>query len=264
MNAILQYQTIIRLSCFIGMLLVMALWELISQRRHQTISRRQRWPANLALIFLSTVAVKLLIPVSTAAWAIYCSHHNIGLFHYFNLSIPLNLLLSLLLLDLAIYWQHRLFHYIPSLWRIHRMHHSDLEFDVTTGIRFHPVEIILSILIKLAVITVLGVNAVAIILFEVILNATSLFNHGNVNLALSIDKVLRLVIVTPDMHRVHHSIIPQETNSNFGFNLSLWDRLFNSYRAQPQEGHQGMTIGLEQFRQNKEQGLIKLLTQPVR
>lgn len=260
---ILQHQTIIRLCFFIGIFVLIAIWEILAHRRSQHIKRSQRWPANLLLIIISTIAVRLIIPVSTTAWAIYCSYHNIGLFNVFNFSATCNILLSLLLLDLTIYWQHRLFHYIPLLWRIHRMHHSDLEFDVTTGIRFHPVEIILSILIKLAVITVLGVNAVAIILFEVILNATSLFNHGNVNLALNIDKVVRLFIVTPDMHRVHHSIIPQETNSNFGFNLSLWDKLFGSYRAQPQEGHQHMTIGLKEFRHRKEQGLIKLLTQPV-
>ena len=154
----------------------------------------------------------------------------------------------MVLLDLAIYLQHVLFHAVPALWRLHRMHHADLEFDVTTGVRFHPIEILLSMVIKLGVVAALGAPAVAVLIFEVLLNATSMFNHGNVRLPPRLDRVLRWIVVTPDMHRVHHSIVPRETNSNFGFNLPWWDRLFGTYRAQPAAGHEGMTIGIEQFR----------------
>ena len=171
---------------------------------------------------------------------------------------------SVILLDLAIYLQHVLFHAVPALWRLHRMHHADLEFDVTTGVRFHPVEILLSMLIKLGVITALGAPAVAVLLFEVLLNATSMFNHGNVRLPRRLDGVLRWLVVTPEMHRVHHSIAPRETNSNFGFNLPWWDRLFGTYRAEPAAGHEGMTIGIEQFRDPRELRLDRMLLQPLR
>jgi sterol desaturase/sphingolipid hydroxylase (fatty acid hydroxylase superfamily) len=173
-------------------------------------------------------------------------------------------LLAVLLLDLAIYLQHVMFHAVPALWRVHRMHHSDTDLDVTTGLRFHPVEIVLSMLIKFAAIAALGAPAVAVLLFEVLLNATSMFNHANLRLPERVDAALRQVLVTPDMHRVHHSVIERETNSNFGFNLALWDRLFGTYRAQPEAGHEGMTIGVEQFRDPAEARLDRMLTQPFR
>jgi len=177
-----------------------------------------------------------------------------------NLAVPL----STLLMDLAIYLQHVLFHAVPGLWRLHRMHHTDLEFDVTTGLRFHPVEIVLSMVIKLAAVMALGAPAVAVLLFEVLLNATALFNHANIRLPVGLDRVLRWVMVTPDMHRVHHSVIPAETNSNFGFNLPWWDRLLGTYRAQPKAGHEGITIGIEQFRTPRDLWLDRMLPQPFR
>jgi sterol desaturase/sphingolipid hydroxylase (fatty acid hydroxylase superfamily) len=172
--------------------------------------------------------------------------------------------LGVILLDLAIYLQHVLFHAVPALWRLHRMHHADLEFDVTTGTRFHPIEILLSMGIKLGVVAAFGMPAVSVLIFEVLLNATSMFNHGNVRIPLSVDRVLRWIVVTPDMHRVHHSISPRETNSNFGFNLPWWDRLFGTYRDQPAAGHEGMTIGIEQFRDPRELRLDRMLVQPFR
>ena len=187
-----------------------------------------------------------------------------GLFNALDLPLWLAALLSILLLDLVIYFQHVLFHAVPGLWRLHRMHHADLEFDVTTGLRFHPVEIVLSMVIKLAAVAALGAPAVAVLLFEVVLNATALFNHANIRLPAGVDRVLRWVIVTPDMHRVHHSVIPVETNSNFGFNLPWWDRLLGTYRAQPQAGHAGMTIGIEQFRTRRDLWLDRMLVQPLR
>ena len=169
-----------------------------------------------------------------------------------------------MLLDLAIYLQHVLFHAVPVLWRLHRMHHADLDIDVTTGLRFHPVEILLSMAIKLMVVVALGTPALAVLLFEVLLNATSIFNHANLRLPGWLDGALRLVVVTPDMHRVHHSVTPRETNSNFGFNFALWDRLFGTYHAQPAAGHEGMAIGIEQFRDPGELRLDRMLTQPLR
>jgi len=169
-----------------------------------------------------------------------------------------------IVLDLAIYLQHVLFHAVPVLWRLHRMHHADLEFDVSTGVRFHPIEILLSMGIKLGVVAALGTPAVAVLVFEVLLNATSMFNHGNVRLPARTDRVLRWIVVTPEMHRVHHSVVPRETNSNFGFNLPWWDRLFGTYRAQPAAGHEGMTIGIAQFRDPSELRLDRLLIQPFR
>ena len=171
---------------------------------------------------------------------------------------------SVVVLDLAIYLQHVLFHAVPSLWRLHRMHHADLEFDVSTGLRFHPIEILLSMVIKFIVVAALGAPAVAVLIFEVLLNATSMFNHGNVRIPTGLDRMLRWIVVTPDMHRVHHSILSRETNSNFGFNLPWWDRLFGTYRAQPTAGHDGMTIGIEQFREPRELGLDRMLLQPFR
>jgi sterol desaturase/sphingolipid hydroxylase (fatty acid hydroxylase superfamily) len=187
-----------------------------------------------------------------------------GLFHLLDTPLWLSLVVSVAALDFAIYLQHRLFHAVPLLWRLHRMHHADLEIDVTTGARFHPIEILLSMIIKLGVVIALGAPAAAVLMFEVLLNATSMFNHGNVRLPLAADRLLRWVVVTPDMHRVHHSILPRETNSNFGFNLPWWDRLLGTYRPQPEAGHDGMTIGLDIFRDVRELRLDRLLLQPFR
>lgn len=238
----------LRLAAFFGVLGAMAFWELKAPRRVLALPRWQRWPGNLGIVALDALLVRLLIPVAGAGMAMLAAAQGWGLFNQVPVPFWLAVLLSVVLLDLAIYVQHVVFHAVPALWRVHRMHHADLDFDVTTGARFHPIEIALSMLIKLGVIVALGAPAMAVVLFEILLNATSMFNHGNVRLPAAVDRVLRFLIVTPDMHRVHHSIKRRETDSNFGFNLSLWDRLFGTYRAQPEGGHEGLTLGIPDFR----------------
>lgn len=260
----LEYEPWIRLGCFAGVLLMMMLWECRAPRRPQHVGRLTRWPNNLLLVVINTLLLRLLFPLAAVGAAMLASEHGWGLFNLLAIPFWLKLLVSLLVLDLLIYWQHRLFHALPWLWRLHRVHHADLEFDVTTGLRFHPFEIVLSMLLKLVAVTLLGAPALAVLLFEVLLNATAMFNHGNIRLPTRLDTVLRLILVTPDMHRVHHSVIPRETDSNFGFNLPWWDRLFGTYKAQPQAGQLGMTIGLKQFRQTGELRLHRLLLQPFR
>ncbi len=231
-------------------------------RRGRTISRWIRWPSNLAVVALNTILLRLLIPTAAVSLALIAEETGWGLLNQLALPGWLAILLSVMVLDLAIYLQHVMFHAVPALWRLHRMHHADLEFDVTTGARFHPIEILLSMAIKLTVVVALGPPAVAVLIFEVLLNGTAMFNHGNVRIPIKLDSVLRWFVVTPDMHRVHHSIIPQETNSNFGFNLPWWDRLFGTYRAQPAGGHEAMTIGIEQFRTPRDLWLDHMLVQP--
>jgi sterol desaturase/sphingolipid hydroxylase (fatty acid hydroxylase superfamily) len=242
----------------------MALWELLAPRRPQQIGRLKRWPANLGVAALNAVVIRLILPTATVAVALFAEAHGWGLFRVWAPPAWLSVLASLILLDLTIYLQHVLFHAVPMLWRIHRMHHADLEFDVTTGVRFHPIEVLLSMALKLGVVAALGVPPIAAMTFELVLNATSMFNHGNVVIAERVDRVLRWVVVTPDMHRVHHSIVARETNSNFGFNVPWWDRLFGTYQAQPRSGHQAMTIGIEQFRDPVEVRLDRMLLQPLR
>ena len=206
----------------------------------------------------------MLVPVTAVGAALFSIFNQFGLFLWLELSLWPSIILSLVLLDLAIYWQHRIFHAIPRLWPIHRMHHTDTEFDVTTALRFHPVEILISILIKAAIIILIGAPVLAVIAFEIILNGTAMFNHGNIKLPAMVDKALRLVMVTPDMHRVHHAVHGAEYNTNYGFNLSIWDRLFSSYIAQPKDGHIKMQIGQPDYREQSETRLDKLLTQPFR
>ena len=208
--------------------------------------------------------MRIIFPTTAVGVALVAESKGWGLFHVMALPAWAAVVLGVILLDLAIYLQHVLVHAVPALWRLHRMHHADLEFDVTTGARFHPFEILLSMVLKLMVITALGVPAVAVLVFEVLLNATAMFNHSNVRIPTRFDRVLRLIVVTPDMHRIHHSVVPKETNSNFGFNLPWWDRLFGTYRAEPSAGQMGMTIGLDQFRDPAEQRLDRMLTQPFR
>ena len=262
MTDLLHYEPIIRLSCFLGVLLAMMGWEWRWPRRTLSLSRARRWPANLAIILIDSGVLRWLFPVLAVGMAELAENRSWGLFHGLNAPFWLAFIATLLLLDLTIYAQHVAFHKIPLLWRLHRMHHTDLDFDVTTALRFHPLEIALSMLLKLAVVVLLGASPVAVMLFEVILNATALFNHGNVRLSRKLDRALRWVLVTPDMHRVHHSIHREETDSNFGFNLPWWDRLFGTYRDQPRDGHAGMTIGLEHFRDWRATRLDGLLLQP--
>jgi len=263
-DSLLAHEPVIRIAAFAGVLLAMMLWERLAPRRPQSIGRGTRWPSNLGVVVIDTLLVRLVFAVPPVVAALLAEAHGWGLFNTLALPAWFAVAASVILLDLAIYLQHVLFHAVPALWRLHRMHHADLEFDVTTGVRFHPIEILLSMAIKLVVVAALGTPAVAVLLFEVLLNATSLFNHGNVWLPPRLDRVLRWFVVTPEMHRVHHSIVPRETNSNFGFNLPWWDRLFGTYRAQPAAGHEGMTIGIEQFRDPRELRLDRMLFQPFR
>jgi len=238
----------IRVSFFFGVFAVIAIWELLAPRRVVTTSKTARWFANFTIILLNTVVVPLSFPILPVGLALLAQKNGWGLWNLFHLPNWLAVTIGVILLDLVIYFQHILFHAVPALFRLHMVHHADLDFDVTTGLRFHPVEIILSTAIKLAAVVVLGPPALAVLLFEVLLNATSMFNHGNIRIPLALDRLLRLFVVTPEMHRVHHSVVIKETNSNFGFNLPWWDRLFGTYQAQPRAGHEGMTIGLSQFR----------------
>ncbi len=263
-KTILANEPMLRFAVFLGVLVAMAAWELAAPRRRQDIPRVLRWTNNLALVAVDTVILRLTFPILAVGLALMAEDRGWGLFNALDLPLWLTVLLSILLLDLVIYLQHVLFHAVPGLWRMHRMHHADLEFDVTTGLRFHPVEIVLSMGIKLAAVAALGTPAVAVLMFEVLLNATALFNHANIRLPAGVDRVLRWFVVTPDMHRVHHSVIPAETNSNFGFNLPWWDRLLGTYRAQPKAGHEGMTIGIEQFRTPRDLWLDRMLMQPLR
>jgi sterol desaturase/sphingolipid hydroxylase (fatty acid hydroxylase superfamily) len=261
---ILANEPTIRLGFFLGVFVVMALWEVAAPRRVRQVSRRLRWPSNLGLVVLNTVLMRVVYPTAAVGLALLAEQRGWGLLNNIAPPGPLAILLSVVLLDLAIYVQHVMFHAVPALWRLHRMHHADLDFDVTTGARFHPIEIFLSMAIKMAVVAALGPPAVAVLIFEVVLNATAMFNHGNVRLPIGLDGVLRWLVVTPDMHRVHHSVIPRETNSNFGFNLPWWDRLFGTYRAQPAAGHDAMIIGIEQFREPRDLRLDRMLVQPLR
>ena len=257
-------EPIIRLGCFVGILVLMALWEVATPRRPQSIRRHLRWPNNLALVVLNTFVLRLLFPFAAVGVALVAQAKGWGLFNMVPLPAWLALPAAVVLLDLIIYGQHVLFHAVPFLWRVHRMHHADLEFDVTTGLRFDPGEIIVSMVIKLAAVLALGVAPLAVLTFEVVLNATSMFNHGNVDLPPRLDRVLRLFVVIPDMHRVHHSTERRETDSNFGFNLPWWDHLFDTYRDQPALGHHRMNLGIDRFREPRELWLDRMLWQPLR
>ena len=253
----------IRLASFAGVFLAMAAWELLSPRRHLSARKPLRWASNLGLVGLNSLLLRFFAPLGAVGVALLAESRGWGLFQ--NVAIPYwaAVALSVLLLDLAIYLQHVMFHAVPLLWRLHMVHHADLDFDVTTGLRFHTLEVLLSLAIKASVVLLLGAPAMAVLVFEVLLSATSMFNHANVRMPAWLDRILRLVVVTPEMHRVHHSIHARETNSNFGFNLPWWDRLLGTYRAQPAEGHTGMTIGLTQFRdEGQAERLHRMLALP--
>jgi sterol desaturase/sphingolipid hydroxylase (fatty acid hydroxylase superfamily) len=259
---ILDYELPVRLVVFFAVLVGMALWETLSPRRPRVVSRPIRWTNNLGLVAVDSVILRLLMPATAVSAAAYAVQHHAGLFNIAGLSGWPAIVAGVLLLDLAIYAQHAMFHLVPVFWRLHKVHHTDTEVDVTTGLRFHPVEVILSMGIKIGVVLLLGTPALAVILFEIILNGTSMFNHGNVRIAGGFDKYLRLFVVTPDMHRVHHSVVIRETNSNFGFNFPWWDRLFGTYRAQPSAGHDEMVIGLARYRDPMNLTLLRLLALP--
>ncbi len=234
----------LRFAIFLAVFAVMAAWEIVAPRRKLAASKTQRWTANLAILITNTALVRAIFPAAAVGIAMFAEARGVGLLHAIDIHAGLKILLALAALDLAIYLQHVMFHAVPLLWRLHRAHHADLDIDVTTGTRFHPVEMLLSMAIKAAAILVIGAPAVAVLVFEIALNASSMFNHSNVRIPQRLDSVLRWLVVTPDMHRVHHSIRGEETNRNFGFNLPWWDRLFGTYQAQPRDGHEGMTIGI--------------------
>ncbi|EKE74646.1 sterol desaturase family protein [Celeribacter baekdonensis] len=263
-QSILSAEPTIRLAVFLGVLVAMVLWEVAAPRRRRDIPRVIRWTNNLALVVVDTILLRLSFPILAVGLAAMAQDRGWGLLNNVDVPVWVSVGVSMLLLDLAIYLQHVMFHAVLGLWRLHRMHHADLDFDATTGLRFHPVEILISMGIKLAVVAALGPPAVAVLLFEVILNATALFNHANIDLPCPVDRVLRLIVVTPDMHRVHHSVDPRETNSNYGFSLPWWDRLLGTYVAQPAKGHEEMKIGIEQFRTRRDLWLDRMLIQPVR
>jgi sterol desaturase/sphingolipid hydroxylase (fatty acid hydroxylase superfamily) len=249
---IMSNEVPIRLAFFFGILAVMAAWEVLAPKRALTVSKAIRWSNNLALVFLNSFILRLLFPAAAVGMAAFASEQGWGLLNYYSAPAVVAIVVSVIVMDLVIYLQHVLVHAVPVLWRLHRVHHADLDYDVTTGARFHTVEIILSMLIKFATIVVLGPPVVAVVIFEVVLNATAMFNHGNVSLPGGLDRVLRWFVVTPDMHRVHHSVEDDEANSNFGFSLPWWDRLFGTYRAQPRAGHAGMTIGIHTYRSTRQ------------
>jgi sterol desaturase/sphingolipid hydroxylase (fatty acid hydroxylase superfamily) len=256
--------TAIRVAAAVAVFATMALWEWLAPRRVLRAGRRPRWPGNLGIWAIDSVVVRLLGPATVVAVALAAAQHGWGLFHLLGLPYWPALVLGVIALDLTIYGQHVVFHHVPWLWRLHRMHHADLDIDVTTGARFHPLEIILSIAIKMAAVAALGVPAEAVVIFEVLLNATSMFNHSNVALPPRLERIARWIVVTPQMHQVHHSIERMETDSNFGFNLPWWDRLFGTYRAAPRAGEAGLVIGLPIFRDIAELRITRLLTQPFR
>jgi sterol desaturase/sphingolipid hydroxylase (fatty acid hydroxylase superfamily) len=245
---VLQREALLRLGCFAGVFAVMLLWENAAPRRSLTVPRLQRWTHNLGLLLLNSLVLRLLFPAAAVGIAYSAGSMGWGLFNHVALPYWLEVTLAVLLLDLAIYLQHRLMHLLPPLWKLHRVHHADLDIDMTTGSRFHTLEILLSMLIKWLVIFLLGPALLAVLIFEILLSGMAVFNHANLRLPARLDAILRRLVVTPDMHRVHHSILRHETDSNFGFNLSIWDRLFNTYIAQPEKGHAGMTIGIPEFR----------------
>ena len=248
---VISHEAAIRLGFFSGILGAMALWELAAPRRILTVPKLLRWINNIGIVVINSVLLRIIFPSAAVGVSVFAQKHGWGLFNHFQLPYWVAVVLSVVALDFVIYLQHVMFHAVPVFWRIHRMHHTDLDFDVTTGIRFHPMEILLSMLIKSAGVVVLGPPVLGLIIFEVALNATSMFNHSNVRMLRGVDRIFRWFVVTPDMHRVHHSIEERETNSNFGFNLPWWDRLLGTYRNQPRMGHEGMTIGLEDFRDKK-------------
>jgi sterol desaturase/sphingolipid hydroxylase (fatty acid hydroxylase superfamily) len=241
---ILAHEPAIRLGFFLGIFAVVGLWEVAAPRRALTVSKALRWANNLGLVVLNTVLLRALFPLAAVGVAAFSAENGWGLINHFEVPFWVAVPLAVIAMDFVIWVQHVMVHAVPALWRLHRVHHADLDYDVTTGARFHPIEIVLSMLIKFATIVVLGPPVVAVVIFEVMLNATAMFNHGNIRLPAGVDRALRWVLVTPDMHRVHHSIEDDETNSNFGFSLPWWDRLFGTYRDQPRAGHLGMTIGI--------------------
>jgi sterol desaturase/sphingolipid hydroxylase (fatty acid hydroxylase superfamily) len=252
----------IRLGIFLAIFAGMALWEALAPRRRRQFPRRVRWLPNLALLAIDVAVLRVVAPGAAIAVALTGEAHGWGLLNAMGVPAWLAIPAAVAFLDLAIYFQHVMFHAVPALWRLHRVHHADLDFDLTTGTRFHPVEILISTGVKCAAVAAIGAPALAVLVFEVLLNGTAIFNHANARIPRRIDRWLRWLVVTPDMHRVHHSVEYDESSSNFGFNAPWWDRLFGTYRAQPAAGHEAMTIGVDAFRSAEDLRLDRLLVQP--
>jgi len=264
MSSIASYENFIRIGVFAGVLAIMATLEALLPRKKRTQGRGHRWFANLGLVAIDSVTVRLLGPITALGAAEFASGKGWGLFAFVDLPVAIEIVAAVILLDLAIYGQHVASHRFSILWRFHKVHHADRDIDVTTGTRFHPVEIVLSMLYKCLIVLLLGPAIVAVFIFEVILNATAMFNHSNVKLPAWLDRSIRTVLVTPDMHRVHHSVIRRETDSNYGFSLSLWDKLFRTYIPQPKAGHDGMLIGLSEYQSPRPSHLGWCLSLPFR
>ncbi|MEN7341859.1 MAG: sterol desaturase family protein [Pseudomonadota bacterium] len=262
MNWLLQNEPLVRIGSFLGVLAILSIAEAWRPRRHASHSLR-RTVANAGLLVFATICARILIPLLPVGAALYVARHEVGLMNLIEMPDVIAFALTLIALDIAIYWQHRLMHAVPWLWRLHRVHHSDTGFDVTTALRFHPIEILISLLFKIALIVALGAPAAAVLVFEIVLNAAAMFNHSNLALSDRSDRRLRWLLVTPDMHRIHHSVRVDETNSNFGFSVPWWDRLFGSYRHTPVDEQETMPIGLDKFRSPQEQHLAALIVQPV-
>ena len=258
-----EFEGAIRLAAFVAVFAAVALWEALAPRRKRSFGRRARWPHNLGLLLVDVALVRVFAPGAAIAVAMTAAGSGWGLLNALALPGWSAIAAGIALLDLAIYFQHVMFHAVPALWRLHRVHHADLDFDVTTGARFHPVEILISTAIKCAAIAALGAPVISVFVFEILLNATAMFNHANASLPQRLERWLRWLVVTPDMHRVHHSVRYEESSSNFGFNLPWWDRLFGTYRARPRLGHDAMTIGVDAFRSPQDLRLDRLLVQPL-
>lgn len=263
-NLIADSESSIRLAIFLGMFLVLAVAEVLFPRRKPAYSKPKRWLSNLTISALNTLVVRIGFPIAGVAAALLAQDRQWGLMNQLPVAPWLNILVFLLLFDLAIYWQHRLFHVVPWLWRFHRVHHTDVDYDLTTGSRFHPCSILISAAIKIALVIVMGASAAAILIAEVVLNVTAMFNHSNLKLPQSVDHKLRKILVTPDMHRIHHSTDSIEHNANFGFNFPWWDRIFGSYLDQPKMSHEDMDIGITGFQDRKSIGIFPLLIQPFK
>jgi sterol desaturase/sphingolipid hydroxylase (fatty acid hydroxylase superfamily) len=257
-------EALIRLAAFSAVFAAVAVWELAAPRRRPIFSRRERWPHNLGLFLVDAIVLRVLAPGAAVAVALLAQERGWGFLNLFALAPALAFVVAVVLLDLVIYFQHVMFHAVPTLWRLHRVHHADLDFDLTTGTRFHPIEILISMVIKCSAVAAIGASPAAVLVFEVLLNATAMFNHANASLPRAVERWLRCLLVTPDMHRLHHSVEYDESSSNFGFNLPWWDRLFGTYRARPRLGHDAMTIGVDAFRSADDLRLDQLLIQPFR
>lgn len=262
---LVEQEVSIRLAVFCsGLLGFWLLGLLIPYRKVSIAKRRRAWACNLSTLVFNTVALRIFVPISLIALAAWCTENHVGVLSIAALPTLAGVLLSVVLLDLGIYWQHRLMHRVPLLWRLHRLHHSDMEFDVTTATRFHLIEIFVSLIFKVGLIALIGPPVVAVILFELLLNFSAMFNHANISLSSKIEQPVRLVLVTPDMHRIHHSSRQIETDSNYGFCLSIWDRCFRSYRAEAIDNPRTMEIGLKEFREPRQQSFTAMLLQPFK